>query len=170
MSASLIIRFKAFMIDYSIIIIYLLLLLVTSVFLYPQIQYVFTGSPATAQLAGFLLVTMPVSVYFIVGDSAMGGQTFGKRAVEIRTVTEAGEPVSVFRAIVRTALKFLPWELSHFLVYRLMYLEDTSVPIVYYILGGTIYALMFAYILTAIFTRKKQTLYDLIVQTKVVKR
>ena len=71
--------------------------------------------------------------------------------------------------IFRVILKFLPWELSHYLVYRLMYLGDEPVPLIYTVIGCVIYALMIAYILTAIFTKKKQSLYDIISKTYVIK-
>ncbi|SEH76837.1 hypothetical protein SAMN05192559_1041, partial [Halobacillus karajensis] len=66
-------------------------------------------------------------------------------------------------------LKFLPWELSHFFVYRLIYIGDGEVPFTQYLLAGLIYVLIFAYILTAVFTRKKQSLYDIVSKTHVVK-
>ncbi|WP_419962687.1 hypothetical protein [Psychrobacillus sp. BM2] len=75
----------------------------------------------------------------------------------------------VVHAICRTILKFLPWELSHYLVYRLIYIGDAEVPLNYYIIGGIIYALMFAYILTSMFTKRKKSLYDIVVKTNVVK-
>lgn len=73
-------------------------------------------------------------------------------------------------AILRTMLKFLPWELSHFLMYRLVNIGDQDVPVLYYAIGALIYGLIFAYILTAIFTKNKQSLYDLLAGTYVVKR
>ena len=71
-------------------------------------------------------------------------------------------------SIVRVALKFLPWELSHFLTYRLASIGNTEVPLLYTSIGAIIYILMFAYILTAIFTSKKQSIYDLITKTQVI--
>lgn len=115
------------------------------------------------------MVTFPISLYFIISDSKMGGQSFGKQKTGIRVVGKNGDALSLLHATFRTILKFLTWELSHFLFYRLIYIGDGEVPIIYYLIGGLIYTLMFAYILTTIFTKQKQSLYDLLAKTQVVK-
>lgn len=115
------------------------------------------------------MVTFPISLYFIISDSKMDGQSFGKQKTGIRVVGKNGDTISLLHATFRTILKFSTWELSHFLVYRLIYIGDGEVPIIYYLIGGLIYTHMFAYILTAIFTKQKQSLYDLLEKTQVVK-
>lgn len=169
MHASFLLRFKAFLIDYLFILMYLIFLFIFNVFLFPSLQDLFNGSLIVAQFTGFLMVTFPISLYFIISESKMGGQSFGKRKTGIRVVKKNGDTLSLLHATFRTILKFLPWELSHFLVHRLIYIGDGEVPIIYYLIGGVIYALMFAYILAAIFTKKKQSLYDLLAKTQVVK-
>lgn len=169
MNASFLIRFKAFMIDYIVILVYLLVIAIINIFLFPSLQQFFQGSLVTAQFTGFLMVTLPVSLYFIVCDSNIVGQSFGKKKAGIRVVRQNGEAISVLHNTFRTILKFLPWELSHYFVYRLVYLGDGEMPFAYYFIGGLIYALIFAYILTAIFTKKKQSLYDIVAKTSVVK-
>jgi uncharacterized RDD family membrane protein YckC len=169
MNATFLLRFKAFIIDYILILIYLVGLFIFSVFLFPSIQRFFTGSLIVAQFTGFLLVTFPVTLYFIISDSNIGEQSFGKRKAGIRVVGTNGEALPMLHVTFRTILKFLPWELSHFLVYRLIYIGDGEVPFTHYLLGGLIYALIFAYILTAIFTKRKQSLYDIVAKTHVIK-
>ncbi|TSB46534.1 RDD family protein [Alkalicoccobacillus porphyridii] len=169
MYASFLNRLKAFILDYILIFLYLVLLAIINVFLFPSLQNLFSGSLIIAQLTGFLMVTLPVSIYFIVSDSKIVGQSFGKKKIGIRVVGPNGKPASVLRSTCRIILKFLPWELSHFLVYRLAYIGDGAVPVAYYLIGGLIYLLMFIYIGTAIFTKKKQSLYDQLTKTFVVK-
>lgn len=167
MNATFLMRFKAFMIDYVFILVYLVILFAVNVYLFPSIQELFQGSPILARLVGFLMVTLPVSLYFIISDSAVGGQSFGKKKIGIQVVGAKGKSLSIPRAIFRTALKFLPWELSHFLVYRLV--GDGDILFIYKLVGGAIYALMLIYILMAIFTKKGQSLYDIIAKTYVIK-
>lgn len=169
LNASFLLRFKAFMIDYIFILFYLVVLFIVNVFLYPSFQDFFNGSLIVAQFTGFLMVTFPVLLYFIISDSKIGGQSFGKRKTGIQVVGKNGEAISLPHATFRTILKFSPWELSHFLVYRLVYIGDGEIPFTYYLIGGLIYSLIFAYILTAIFTKKKQSLYDILAKTQVVK-
>jgi uncharacterized RDD family membrane protein YckC len=162
-------RFKAFMLDYLLIFVYLVVLAIFNILIFPSVQSLFNGSLVLAQFTGFLMVTLPISLYFIISDSVIGRQSFGKRRMGIKVVNERNETLPILHAIFRTILKFLPWELSHYLVYRLVYLGDGEVPLNYYIVGGIIYALMFAYILTALFTKRKRSLYDIVVKTQVIK-
>ncbi|TLS52867.1 RDD family protein [Paenibacillus antri] len=169
MNASFQHRSKAFLLDYVLILAYLVILVLANVIFAPNLQGLFEGSPAVAQLSGFVMVTLPVSLYFIVCDSAFGGRSFGKRKTGIRVVAADGASLSVPRAAFRTMLKFLPWELSHYVVHRLVRLGDEELPLQYAIVGGFVYVLMFSYILTALFTKRKQSLYDILAKTQVVK-
>ncbi|UOQ50629.1 RDD family protein [Gracilibacillus caseinilyticus] len=105
------------MIDYILILVYLAVLFIISVYLFPSLQHFFQGSLLMAQFAVFLLVTFPVSLYFIISDSKVGKQSYGKRKTGIRVVGNNGESLSLLHITIRTLLKFLPWELSHFLTY-----------------------------------------------------
>ncbi|MGM9921033.1 MAG: RDD family protein, partial [Bhargavaea sp.] len=109
MNAGFFLRLKAFLFDYLLILAYMLVLAVFSMFIIPSIQQLFTGSPASAQLAGFLMITLPVSLYFTLADSRIGGGSFGKRITGIRVMDLDGRPLSVLHSAVRTALKFVPW-------------------------------------------------------------
>lgn len=129
-------RLKAFAVDYLLIFGYLLLVLIVSLFLIPSLQDLFQDSRLTAQLLGFLMVTLPVSLYFIITDSRIGKGSFGKRKMRIRVVDANNRSISVSRAIFRTALKFLPWELSHFMAYRMIYLGDGDIQLLDYLIGG----------------------------------
>jgi len=169
MNATFLLRLKAFIIDYFLILAYLFVIFVVNIFLFPSLQNLFAGSLIVAQLTGFFMVTLPISLYFIISDSKIGRQSYGKKKTGIQVVDNAGAALSLKQITLRTVIKFLPWELSHFLVYRLVYIADGEVPILYYIIGGLIYSLMIAYILSAIFTKKKQSVYDLIAKTQVVK-
>ncbi|MEK5440628.1 MULTISPECIES: RDD family protein [unclassified Fredinandcohnia] len=169
MYASFRLRFKAFMIDYILILSYLGFLFIASVFLFPSLQELFKGSLVVAQFSGFIMVTLPVSLYFIISDSKNVGQSFGKRKSGIKVVKKSGEAVPLLQMAFRTILKLLPWEFSHFLVYRLIDMGDGEFPFTYTVIGGLIYALMFSYILTCIFTKRKQSIYDLLAKTYVLK-
>ncbi|MFD0710534.1 RDD family protein [Paenibacillus sp. GCM10027626] len=168
-NATFLLRLKAFLIDYLLIFIYLVFLVILSLFLSPSLQHIFQKSLIVAQFASFLIVTLPITIYFIICDSVLGGQSFGKRKVGIKTVDEKGNSITVLRAIFRNVIKFLPWEMSHYLVYRLVDIGDGEMPFRYYLIGGLIYTSIFTYILTAIFTKKKQSLYDIVAKTQVVK-
>lgn len=170
MAAGVWLRLKAFLLDYIWILMYLGFVLLLSMVLLPGIQGLFTGPFAIAQLTGFLLVTLPVSLYFAIGDSKRFAGTFGKQKMGIQVTVVSGDPIGFFRSLWRVALKFLPWELSHFLVYRLIYLGDGAVPMQLIIIGGAVYALMFAYVLSAFFSKEKRSVYDVLSGTRVIQK
>ena len=93
MNASFLLRLKAFLFDYILIFAYIVLLILISVFIFPPVQQLFIGSVVLAQFYGFLIITLPVSLYFIICDSKLVGQTWGKKKMGIRVVNNRGEAV-----------------------------------------------------------------------------
>lgn len=170
LAAGVWIRLKAFMLDYIAIVLYLLMVAVLTVFIFPEIQKLFQSSPGIAQLTGFLLVTLPISLYFAVFDAGHFRGTFGKKKMNLQVVGRDGKGIGIVRSFIRVALKFLPWELSHFLVYRLIRTEEESIPLSLAIIGGSIYGLMILYITTAFFSKQKRSFYDFLSGTKVIKK
>ncbi|WP_341962319.1 RDD family protein [Planococcus maritimus] len=170
MAAGVWIRARAFLWDYLWISLYLVLLAVVTVFVIPDIQGLFQGSLAVAQLAGFLLVTVPVSLYFAVFDSKHFNGTFGKRKMAIQVIGRNGKAVGLMRSAVRTSLKFTPWELSHFLVYRLAGNGAESVSLILILVGASIYGLLFLYVLSVFLSKDKRALYDWLSGTKVIRK
>lgn len=168
-SAGIWIRLKAFIWDYLWLFLYLCFIVLLSVVLLPGLQDLFNGPVGIAQLTGFLLVTLPISLYFAIADSTLFKGTFGKKKLGIQVVDTTGDSIGFLRSLFRIILKFLPWELSHFLIYRLIHLGEGEFPLHLMIIGGLIYLLMFAYILTAIFSKEKRSLYDSLSGTKVVR-
>lgn len=57
--------------------------------------------------------SVPSWTYFAWGDHSSRGATFGKRLLTLRTKTVGNEQIGTGRAIVRTAIKMLPWETTH---------------------------------------------------------
>lgn len=91
------------------------------------------------------------------------------RKFRIRVADGNHQAISACRAILWTALKFLPWELSHFMAYRMIYLGDGNALLMDYVIGGLVYTMILLYILMTIFTKNKQSLYDRLAKIYVVK-
>jgi len=61
------VRIYAFLLDYLVIVIYGVFVVGTISFAFrPFFQSLFSSSPAVAELTGFCLMTLPVSLYFIL--------------------------------------------------------------------------------------------------------
>jgi uncharacterized RDD family membrane protein YckC len=86
----------------------------------PDVLEALFRTPATGELAGFALLTLPVSAYFVLGEASSTGGTWGKRRLGVRVLTNEGRRIGLGRSVVRTAVKFLPWELSHAAIWQLV--------------------------------------------------
>lgn len=69
--------------------------------------------PVTAQMIGFLTMTLPVTLYFAVCESSPMQASLGKRALGLRVRAESGERLPFGAALLRNAAKFAPWEFGH---------------------------------------------------------
>ena len=57
--------------------------------------------------------SLPAWLYFVLSDRSASGATLGKRLLKIQVRDVSGERLSIGRALARTAVKLLPWELVH---------------------------------------------------------
>lgn len=157
-------RVKAFLWDYLLITCYLILVTVIFVFL-PISQ--FFENRIQAQLMGFLLVTLPFTLYYAFSESSRKQGTFGKQKQTIKVVDANGGQISFVRALMRNILKFLPWEISHTLIWQINFYPDTSQIIIN--LGfGFVYLLIGINTASLLMTKTRQTIYDLITKVFVV--
>ena len=164
-------RAGAFALDYIPILIYLLavtLLFLLLNTLFDVNQLLFTNR-TLGQLTAFLLVTLPVVLYFALGESSTRQGTWGKRRLGLKVTDIAGNRINFGRALARTLLKFVPWELSHTLIWEIRFTTQTDSLLISYGFA-LVYLLIGLNLATLLMTRKHQTLYDLLVKTCVIKQ
>jgi uncharacterized RDD family membrane protein YckC len=125
------------------------------------------GSPVSAELTGFVLVTLPVTLYFVLAEASPRGATWGKRRLGLRVVTSAGDRLTVGRSLVRTATKFLPWELSHAAVWRFRSAAEHP-PVLAYVLLLTAGGLVGLTLVLAFVDPRHRALQDRVASTTVV--
>jgi uncharacterized RDD family membrane protein YckC len=163
-------RVKAFALDYLIILGYLIAITVLGLLLRQ-----FTGGfewlfaeRVRAQGAGILILTLPVSLYFALGDASSKQGTWGKQRTGLKVTDKNGDRIGVGRSLLRTLLKFIPWELSHTLLWEITFASGTSPALINY--GyAFVYLLIGLNIASVFMTRTKQSLYDLLTATFVVR-
>ena len=110
-------RLAVFGLDYLLILLYMgLLALVSLTLLTPRLSL---SAPWQTQLLGFTTLTLPVGLYFALNESFAGG-TLGKRWLGLKVTDETGAPLPLYRSLLRSTLKFAPWELAHTAVQRLI--------------------------------------------------
>lgn len=169
--AGLWVRIKAFAADYLIISIYIIALIgigiaIQSIF--PDWIQTLFGDPISGQISGFFVITLPVTLYFALFESSPHQATWGKRWQGIMVTGKNGTKLSAVRSFGRTALKFVPWELSHTCIWQIQYGSNEHIPI---ITSGfvLVWLLVGLYALTLVMSSKRQTLYDSLTNTVVIR-
>lgn len=162
------IRIYAFLLDYLVIVIYGIGVVGTFSFVCrPYFQSLFSSSPLTAELTGFIMMTLPVSFYFILSECSKWQGTLGKRKMGIRVVDSLGKRIGVGRSVFRTAVKFLPWEIAHFGIWRLILPSDLSEMTVFIILSA-VNIVILIYLIIPFTNKKRKNIYDWVSGTEVV--
>jgi len=170
--AGLWVRGRAFALDYLPIAAYLSLIVVAGVVASRMGQPVANrlfGGPLSGEASGFLLITLPVGLYFALSEASPRRATWGKGRTGLQVTDLAGGRMSRARSLSRTALKFVPWELAHACIWQISFAVDRSSPV--YVVGfATVWLLVAANVVSLLASPKRQTLYDRIAGTLVVSR
>lgn len=116
-------RIRAFLLDYALIFIYLVVLaLVGSWLTYGPSGPTWSrllAHPVRADLLAFLTSVLPVTLYFSVFEASASSGTPGKRAVGLEVRDLADERISLPRSLLRSGLKFLPWQMAHTAMFQI---------------------------------------------------
>jgi uncharacterized RDD family membrane protein YckC len=130
-----------------------------------------TVSPVVMDLVAFCLTVLPVSVWFAVQEGGPKQATWGKRRVGIRVEAAAGGPLGMRRALVRSIVKFAPWQIAHTSLFHVpgwpFQPEDPGVVVMSGLIGSQ--ALVVVYVLVAVVTRRHRTPYDVVSGAIVVR-
>jgi uncharacterized RDD family membrane protein YckC len=165
--AGLAIRTKAFAYDYLLISGYIILLAAVTMAIAKiagllGFSLIWPENPILADLMAFLTLVLPVALYFTLTESSPRQATWGKRKAGIRVVDANGGTLSRKRALVRSLLKLLPWQIAHTCIFHLpgWPLEVTRVPPAVTAGFVLIYVLVGFYIAVALISKKNRTPYD----------
>jgi uncharacterized RDD family membrane protein YckC len=113
-------RLGAVALDYLLISAYLVVLVLVGVALSANagLAEALFGSPLVGELVGFAVLTLPVVAYFVVSEASSRGATLGKARLGLRVVTVDGRRLGLGGSLVRSGVKFLPWELAHAAIWQ----------------------------------------------------
>jgi uncharacterized RDD family membrane protein YckC len=165
-SVSLGTRIIAFLWDYVIISGYIILLIGVSFLIRPLLTPLFTTNPLSAEVTGFLFITLPVYLYFAVCEGSKSHATWGKRKMGVMVTGINGQSIGLGSSLFRSALKFVPWELAHFTIWHMAIPSDYPESLVYSLLA-VVYVLVLIYLISPLWSKNKQTVYDLIAGTVI---
>ena len=161
-------RAGAFALDYIIIFGYLIALTLLLLFLnniFNSDRFLFK-TRVQSQFMGFLFVTLPITLYFAFGESSSRQATWGKQRQKLKVTDYNGNKVGFWRAFARALLKFIPWEISHTLVWAIYFSPQTNPFLINYGFG-LVYLLIGLNVVSLIMTKTHQTLYDFLAKTFV---
>jgi uncharacterized RDD family membrane protein YckC len=111
-------RLKAFLFDYLVIVAYAVVLVaitfgVVTISNSLGRSVTWPDDPLRADLLAFVTLVLPVILYFTLQESSPRQATWGKRKAGIRVINSDGGRLAKTQAFVRSALKFLPWQIAH---------------------------------------------------------
>ncbi len=160
--AGLWLRLIAFGWDYLVILAYLIPLVAVGASAYrfaPEVAATLFSNPVRAQAVGFALITLPVTLYFALSEAAPKQATWGKSRAGLAVVDAGGSRLSLSRSVVRTAVKFVPWELAHFFIWQISFAGNPESP--FYAAGFIgVWALLGTDLAAMFIGGKRQTLHD----------
>jgi uncharacterized RDD family membrane protein YckC len=115
-------RILAFYIDCAVLAGYAGILFL---FISPLVRPLFLQSAFLAELTGFLLLTLPLVLYFVICEASPWSATLGKRLLKLQVVKTKGlKKISFIQSVKRSILKFAPWELAHFAIWNVFIFQS----------------------------------------------
>jgi uncharacterized RDD family membrane protein YckC len=85
-------------------------------------------NPWAAQAIGLLTMTVPVTLYFAFCESSARRASLGKRALGLFVSRETGARLPLRSALLRNAVKFVPWECGHTLAQQAAFSGEGEPP------------------------------------------
>jgi uncharacterized RDD family membrane protein YckC len=165
-------RLKAFLIDYLVILIYIGLLIGSTLLIAKYLSVSLANvDPVSGELIGFVTLTLPVILYFTLMENSKYAATLGKGKVGLKVVSKDLSKATLGRLLTRNCIKFLPWELAHFFVFRLFDFTRRDIPLPGWVLVGLITSQAIALIYTLfLFSKNGRSVYELLSSTRVIAR
>src|SRR5690606_34262473 len=117
-------------------------------------------------MTGFLFITLPVYLYFAVCEGSKSHATWGKRKMGIVVTGIYGDSIGLGSSLYRSALKFIPWELAHFTIWHMVIPSKYSNSLIYTLLA-IVYGLAFIYLISPLWNKNNQTVYDFFTGTVI---
>jgi uncharacterized RDD family membrane protein YckC len=113
--------------------------------------------------------SIPAWLYFALSDRSRMGATLGKRLLKLKVVNTQNQPLSTGQAVLRTAVKLLPWELVHISAFALS--KDMSTFTTVQTVGLTAANILTViYFVVVVFTSGQRSAHDFVAQTRVASR
>lgn len=158
-------RLLAFLLDYVPILVYIGLLGLLAISI-PPLQFLFQH-PVQADVVAFLILIVPVMLYFALQEGGARQATWGKHKMGIKVMQMGNARLSTRRALLRALIKFLPWQLAHTAIYQSQpagMLPQSAI----WLLFLLAYGLVIVYVVLIWWSPTHRTIYDWVAGSAVV--
>lgn len=169
--AGLIRRAAAYLIDYAVL---FAAFVITQSFILKPLRALIFGSDDWMKAGGLplevyvlLTISLPAWLYFAANESGARQATIGKRILGLIVADVSSKRISFGRALLRTIIKLLPWELSHLtanLPTSMWFEPEPGFRFGFLV----VWALLVVYLALILLTRRKQSLHDIVAGTVVI--
>ena len=120
-------------------------------------------------LASLATISLPSWAYFVLFDASSSGATPGKRLLGLRVAAVDGSRMGAGSAFVRTAIKLVPWELTHATMFALS--PEIGAFSGYQIaLLWAVYVILAVYLFVALRNAGERSVHDLVAGSAVRQR
>lgn len=114
----------------------------------------------------FTTLVLPATLTFAANEASITQATFGKRRQNLIVTDQDGDRLSFRRSLLRSTLKFLPWQLGHTAVFGLL-ADPTSKALISLSIGAQ--ALVVVSVLAMILDPERRALHDRVAGTRVIR-
>ena len=161
-------RILASTIDYAIItgyagILFLCINIISSIF-----NLKLSENPVIGQFIGFMTLTLPVITYSYLTEKSDWRGTIGKRLQKVVVLTNQNE---ISKSILlRSILKYLPWEIAHTGVHWIVYYSSNSIetPLWVWVVLILPQIISVVYFISIVVSRGESSIYDRISMTRII--
>ncbi|HSK71808.1 MAG TPA: RDD family protein [Pyrinomonadaceae bacterium] len=168
--ASIIQRLIAYAVDALLLFVVIGLLLggIFGLILYLTVGFEWTPNGFLLWAYVFATLSIPCWLYYAIFESSERQATMGMRLLGLRVTGLNGERISFGRALLRTVVKLIPFEVNHAVMFLPVPLMNETNPNFRY---GFILVnmLMLVYLASVVLTSRRQSIHDLIAGTMVVR-
>jgi uncharacterized RDD family membrane protein YckC len=164
--AGLKMRAAAMALDFLIVIGYAVFLAVVATILFRMISAGRVMDSAwTRDGVAFFTLILPTILYFSLQESSSRQATYGKRKMGLKVIDRKGRRLSAGRALLRSGLKFLPWQMAHTAVFQIW---DGNTSAFLFAVSLLAQIMVILFVLTLMMNKQHRTLYDRLAGSAVI--
>ena len=157
-------RVLASLIDFGVIVAWLLVLTGVGFLIRPLLPPAGEANLPLTDVLAFVMTVLPVWCYLTFTEASARAGTLGKQRIGLR-VRSVQQPLPFRAAAIRNAIKLLPWQLAHMAVSRFILEQEFTIAVTANVAS---LALAVMLVMTAFGDPQRRGLHDLLAGTRVV--